>query len=994
MVILPLLLLAAGCALDLSTVDADGDGYAAALDCDDADPDIHPGLEEHCDGRDEDCDGRVDELAVDGRVFYPDRDGDGHGVPGAQVWACAAPPESAETTDDCDDADPAVHPGAPEVCDGRDQDCDGVADEGPGVARRPWYADADGDGFGDPATAVLVCGPASWGYVRDATDCDDAGPWAARTYPGAARWESATACMQDADGDGWGDPAPACPAATPGTDCDDVSEKAPYTFPGSAAYDAPDECTLDQDGDGYGADRPVMPGVEPGRDCCDACPYNWQTYPGAAPLDSESACMRDHDGDGYGDASPGDPRVVAGTDCDDVNAAIWPGVPEVCDGKDQDCDGVVDDGLTQTWYTDHDGDGFGNPLRVVETCSGSSGLSADPSDCDDYDAGIYPGRPEVCDGRDQDCDGRMDEGTTITAWPDADGDGYGANGMSVEVCSVVAGVVAADGDCDDGDATIHPGASEWCNGVDDDCDGDVDVGLTWIDVYPDLDGDGWGETAGLASDCLLRAGYSALGGDCDEANARIHPGATETHCDGIDQDCSGDVDACAWLADHVTFTGEDGGDYAGGAVAGAGDVDGDGLDDLLIGAPGWNALSSQGVAYLVRGSITPADALLSAADMRLIGDSSSEQAGAAVAGVGDVDGDGLHDLLIGAPHDATVGSHGGQAYLVLGRATLADLSLGGASAVFTAPAAYQEAGASLAGAGDVDGDGLDDLLIGAPLADLPRTNVGAAYLVLGTSHPPDLVLSAADATFSGSLTGESAGTAVAGIGDVDGDGLDDLLIGAPFAMYTLSGQGAAYLVLGTASPAGLSLAVADAIFTGERTGDAAGGAVAGAGDVDGDGLFDLLIGAAAAAASATSAGQAYLVLGSAGLATATLAGADATFEGDVAGDEMGAALAGAGDVDGDGFADLLFGAPQAVGPAGATGAAYLVPGGTGHGGGGVGAVGQRLLGTGLGEEAGCAVAGAGDVDGDGLGDLLVGAQLATDSASGQGAAYLLLGASL
>ncbi|MFH1467174.1 MAG: MopE-related protein, partial [Pseudomonadota bacterium] len=765
--------LAAGCGLDRGLPDADLDGYAPPADCDDGDPGVHPDATEVCDGVDQDCDGEVDEDAVDRRPFWVDGDGDGFGSDEEGWWGCAPPEGMAGNADDCDDADPGVHPGATEVCDGVDQDCDGEPDEGVGDSA-PWYADTDGDGFGDPAVATLTCEEASVGYVRDATDCDDLGPDAAETFPGAAEHESTAVCMQDADEDGWGDAAPALATVTPGLDCDDLGPRARFTYPGSAALEGPADCTLDLDGDGWGADLPDVHAVVPGRDCDDDSLDNRWTFPGAAELESGSACMRDRDEDGWGDASPPEPRVTPGTDCDDGDAALRPDAPEDCDGVDQDCDGLVDDGAF------------------------------------------------------------------ATVFPDADGDGYGDAAAGLEVCMPPSGWLLVGDDCDDTDPEVHPGATEWCDGRDNDCDGLVDDAVTWIHVFPDADGDGWGETAGLTSDCWARPGYVIADGDCDDGDAAAWPGAPEIACDGIDQDCDGTVETCERLDTVPAWTGEIRRDLAGAAVAGAGDVDGDGLDDLLIGAPGSSASATLGgAAYLVLGAPSPLGGSLLDADARFTGAYAAMQAGTAVAGVGDVNGDGFEDLAIGAPYATCYAYQGGEVDLVLGGATPVDVDLALADAAWGGTGRGDLAGFSVAGAGDVDGDGLDDLLIGVPFDDGGGTDAGAACLVLGAATPASGPLSGADACYCAGTAGDVAGVAVAGAGDVDGDGLSDVLIGAPDGG---SIDGMIYLVLGRATPADLALADADAAFI-SLAGDSAGAALAMAGDVDGDGLCDLLIGA-------------------------------------------------------------------------------------------------------------------------------------------------------
>ncbi|HMW60251.1 MAG TPA: MopE-related protein, partial [Leptospiraceae bacterium] len=163
--------------------------------------------------------------------------------------------------------------------------------------------------------------------------------------------------------------------------------------------------------------------------------------------------------------------VVDTTDCEDQQASIHPGAAELCDGLDQDCDGAADDGLSfVNWYTDSDGDGYGDPASAQSACTQPASTLADGSDCDDADATAHPSAPEVCDGNDQDCDGIADNGLPIfVVYTDSDGDGYGAGAPRVW-CEVLAGRSTVDGDCDNQDAAINPAAQEVCNGVDDDCD--------------------------------------------------------------------------------------------------------------------------------------------------------------------------------------------------------------------------------------------------------------------------------------------------------------------------------------------------------------------------------------------------------------------------------------------------------------------------------------------------------------------------------------------
>ncbi|MCB9694188.1 MAG: hypothetical protein H6736_20450 [Alphaproteobacteria bacterium] len=226
---------------------------------------------------------------------------------------------------------------------------------------------------------------------------------------------------------------------------------------------------------------------------------------------------------------------AAEEDCNDADASVHPEATELCDGVDQDCDGVADDGLTfADWFVDADGDGFGTGT-ATSACAPVTGAVQDGSDCDDTNASVNPGAIETCDGIDEDCSGTADDGLTFTDWfVDADLDGYGA-GLPTSACAPIAGSVEDGTDCNDADADVSPAAIEVCDGIDQDCDDAIDEGvLSTFSV--DLDLDGYG------TDVLACADPDGAGtevpGDCDDGDASAYPGAVEL-CDGVDTACDG-----------------------------------------------------------------------------------------------------------------------------------------------------------------------------------------------------------------------------------------------------------------------------------------------------------------------------------------------------------------------------------------------------------------------------------------------------------------------
>ncbi len=541
-------------------------------------------------------------------------------------------------------------------------------------------------------------------------------------------------------------------------------------------------------------------------------------------------------------------------------------------------------------------------------------------------------------------------------------------------------------DCDDRDPAVHPGATENCDGVDNDCDGLVDDEDDSLDPgststwYLDGDDDGYGDLSEAVDACAPAEQYVEDASDCDDGDAGVHPAAVES-CDLIDNDCDGDIDEGCVSAPWGTFDLDEGvatiigreGSYSGWALDFAGDVNNDGYDDLVIGAyPEERDGLHSGAAYLVHGPVSGELDLSKQYAARLAGPSGEYWAGYSVAGRADLNSDGYDDLLVGSL---------GYTYLLHGPVS-GDLELSMADAIIADwDASSGDLPLNIAAVGDVDGDGWQDVLLGDPYADYhdgDTPDAGAAYLLLGP-FSGDEDSSDAEVRLHGEAWIGLAGQSVAGAGDVDGDGSGDLLIGT-------FGQGLMWLVSGAQRG---NLLLTDVGLRLYSDGDFNGQAMTGLGDVDDDGYADLLIGAPADDGNGDDSGAAFLVLGPIVDDTA-MESAHAVFRGGEAGDGAGYTVASAGDVDADGWLDVLvsaFGAGSNGFQSGAVHVGYGPFTGTTD----LTSTGAKLSGLTEGDQAGTGLAGGGDTNGDGYADILVGSPYNDDGGVDAGASYLFLG---
>ncbi len=471
----------------------------------------------------------------------------------------------------------------------------------------------------------------------------------------------------------------------------------------------------------------------------------------------------------------------------------------------------------------------------------------------------------------------------------------------------------------------------------------------------------------------------------------------------------------------------------GTSVSSAGDFNGDGFEDMLIGDDAVSSVAglAHGRTWLILGSnsLSPTITLgaLVSGGIAITGIEQPDRSGHSVSGVGDVNGDGFDDILIGANTADGVGNmseSAGESYVIFGRSTVPQsislASLGSGGVTIYGIDRHDQSGISVSGAGDINGDGFADLLIGAPYTD-GSSNLklfsGESYVVFGAASMPQTIhlssLGSAGVTIFGANAGDQSGRSVSRAGDVNGDGIDDLIIGADFAagkLNTPPGAGQSYLIYGsTTLPQTIDLSNLGnrgVVLYGSELSDHSGFAVSDAGDVNADGFDDLLINALNGSGPGNSVdqgGDTYLVFGGAALPQSisldSLGTRGITISGSGVQDYAGSALGSAGDVNNDGFGDIVISAYRADGVGNLkadSGETYLIFGNAvlpnNISLGNLGPLGVTIYGAQTGDWAGFSVKGSGDVNGDGFDEILITAPLADIAiGSNYGQAYVIFG---
>lgn len=630
--------------------------------------------------------------------------------------------------------------------------------------------------------------------------------------------------------------------------------------------------------------------------------------------DTDTATGTDADGDGYTDDVDCDDGNAAihpdATEvCDDVD--------NNCNDLVDDDDPANTGGTAG--YVDADGDKYGDPTQKRSYCDGlPAGAANNGGDCDDTNAAISPNATEICDdaNTDEDCDGNADDldsstdpATKVPVALDEDGDGYGSATATVLYCDAT---TISDDDCDDSNVDVNPGAAETCdNGLDDNCDGvttgcelggEIELGPgVGMKIVGDASQDRFGEVSVSAGDIdgdgmdefwvaadyfdtkdeggLFLFDYPLREGASVADATRVVLGASDSDSLGTnlaagDLDGDGTIDLVAaapystdktsvygelfvWLGSpadgadtssaDLHITGANGSSSFGQRGLFVADVSGDGTDDLLAFDQGGNAIRVW-TGPVADGTYTSDEAPYNYTTPVVNSTGTTPQQLSA----GDADGDGADELLFGSPTDETGGRGAGAAWLVAGGSSPGGDLATGALMTLTGATVNDSAGVSVALDGDGNGDGYMDTLVGAQ----DGGTGGAAYVLYSVVSGTSSLSTVADYV-SSATAGDKLGSSVSWLGDVDGDGFDDIGVGMSGASGASRTSGGMIVVFGPLEGA-LDSTAADVVIYSEGSNDAAGTAIRPAGDINGDSLNDIVLDAHS---NASNTGAAWIIYG-------------------------------------------------------------------------------------------------------------------------------------